>query len=101
MASIFEELETILTEQSAERMTERLCDELRRRHDYHGLFYALILAERHRLGLPAVQVGGSDTIPPELTEPYEDAIREAARTVGQLFLDQGDIGSAWAYYRMI
>src|SRR5881396_2481855 len=50
---------------------------------------------RHRLGLPLIE-----------TEPvsgpeYEEALREAARETGGLFLADGDIVSAWPYFRAI
>jgi hypothetical protein len=101
MSSIFEELETTLHDKSAGAVTERLCQVLREQKDYHGLFYALILGKRLELGLPAVQVGKSDDLPRHVVQPYEDAIREAARTVGQLYLAEGNIGNAWPYFRMI
>jgi hypothetical protein len=101
MTSIFEELEAKLDEQNPREMVARLCEVLRERQDYQGLFYAMILGKRLELGLPAVQVGKSDDIPRRLLEPYEDAIRAAAREVGQLYLAQGALGAAWPYFRMI
>jgi hypothetical protein len=52
------------------------------------------------LGLPPVQVSSQD-VPANKVSAYESAIREAARSVGQLFLDEGDIGGAWPFFRMI
>src|SRR5205823_2930456 len=75
--------------------------ELRERRDFHSLFYALLLRKRLELGLPPVQVGKSDNLPEAAKGPYEDAIRKAAREVGRLLLADGDVASAWPYFRMI
>jgi hypothetical protein len=101
MSSTFETLEHTLEMHGPARMTEELCRELRSKKDYHGLFYALILKDRLRLGLPPVHSGRFDDIPPDLQKPFDEAIREAARTVGQLYLDEGDIAAAWPFFRMI
>jgi hypothetical protein len=101
MTATFEELEQTLSTGGPEHLTARVCELLRERNDYHGLFYGLLLQKRVAMGLPAVQVSGYENIPPELQQAYEDAIREAARTVGQLYLEKGDIPGAWPYYRMI
>jgi hypothetical protein len=102
MAVIFEELETALANGGAGPLLDRLTAELRARKDYHGLFYAMILAKRIELGLPAVNPPGrSENLPEAVQAPYEEAIRAAARTVGRLYLDAGDIAGAWPLYRMI
>ncbi|MCS6977744.1 MAG: hypothetical protein NZM31_12160 [Gemmatales bacterium] len=100
MNSIYDELEELLRRHQPIQAVERLCQALREREDYHALFYALVLAKRVELGLPAVHIG-SENIPAEKLGPYEDAIREAARTVGRLFLERNDLASAWPYFRMI
>src|SRR5262249_41202300 len=84
-----------------EPLVDDLCRTLREQKDYHGLFYALVLKDRLRLGLPAVQPTRAEDVPKELQEPYENAIRVAARTVGQMFLGEGDIVGAWPFFRMI
>jgi hypothetical protein len=101
MPSNFELLEQILETRGPDQLLDELCNTLRETKDYHGLFYALVLKERVRLGLSAVQPARAEDVPKELQEPYENAIRVAARTVGQLFLDEGDIAGAWPFYRMI
>lgn len=100
MHSIYEELEELLRQRGPAKAVERLCQVLRERQDYHALFYALVLGKRIELGLPAVHVG-SENLPAEVLGPYEDAIREAARTVGRLFLERNELAAAWPYFRMI
>ena len=43
----------------------------------------------------------AEELPEVLHTPYEEAIRDASRTVGQLFLEAGDIPHAWNYFRLI
>lgn len=81
----------------------QLIEQLRTERDHAGLFQALLLQARARLGLPLVLPTGdtSKHIPAAQQEPYEEAIRQAARTVGQLFLEDGDVAQAWPYFRLI
>src|SRR5262249_46647699 len=69
--------------------------------EYASLFYALLMKKRHELGLSPVPTGPASEIPAGAQEKYEDAIRDAARLVGRLFLDQGDIPQAFSYFRML
>ncbi len=101
MADSFERLEAALRESGPLEAVERLCAELRERKDFHGLFYALLLRKRWELGLPPVQAGGGDNVPADKQDAYEEAIRLAARTAGQLYLDQRNVIQAWPFYRMI
>jgi hypothetical protein len=100
MNSIYDELAELVRSQERTKAVERLTEVLRQRKDYHSLFYALVLAKRIELGLPAVHIGSLD-IPPEVEEPYEQAIRDAARTVGRLLLSEKSLSAAWPYFRMI
>src|SRR5436190_1216815 len=100
-SALFEELQRDLAGNSVDEAIDRLCSTLRERKDYAGLFYALLLKKRHELGVSPIPSGPSQDLPAELHEPYEDAIRDAGRLVGRLYLDQGDIARAWAYYRML
>lgn len=98
---LFDELQQTLTKNGAPAAIEQLCNSLRERKDYAALFYALLLKKRYELGLSPVPTGASQDIPEGKQAPYEEGIRLAGRQVGQLYLDQGDIPHAWAYYRMI
>jgi hypothetical protein len=97
----FDELQDTLRTEGAPAAIDRLCATLRERKDYANLFYALLLKKRFQMGISPIPTGPAQDIPPALQGEYEDAIREAGRTVGRLYLDEGDIPHAWAYFRML
>src|SRR5439155_2279203 len=80
---------------------DELIETLRRAGNYEALFYALLLRARHQMGADPIPSRPANELPEPLHAPYEEAIREAARTVGRLYLDAGDIPRAWNYYRLI
>jgi hypothetical protein len=98
---LFDELGQAVEKEGAAAAIERLCSRLRERKDYTNLFYALLLKKRFEMGASPVPTGASQDLPPEMHEPYEEAIRQAGRLVGQLYLDEDNIAHAWAFYRMI
>ena len=98
---LFDELQQSLAKDGPARAIERLCAMLRERKDYTNLFYALLMKKRFELGVSPVPAGASQDLPAKLHAPYEDAIREAGRLVGQLYLDEDDIPHAWVFYRML
>ncbi len=99
--SLYDELCDTLSREGASAAIDRLRARLVETKDYHALFYALLVQKRHELGVALVPSGPSTDLPPETHQPYEDAIREAAREVGRRFIADGNIPSAWAYFRMI
>src|SRR6185295_8613427 len=99
--ALFDELERTLAAEGAEPAIDRLCSRLREDKDYTSLFYALLLKERHALGVSPIPTGPSTELPEAVHGRYEDAIRDAARHVGGLHLEGGDMPQAWAYFRMI
>jgi len=99
--SLFDDLQRTLTTTGPDAAIAQLCTTLREQRDYGSLFYALLMKRRHELGVLPVPTGSAQTLPKEVHEPYEQAIRDAGRTVGRLYLDAGDIPRAWLYYRML
>ena len=69
--------------------------------DYTNLFYALLLKKRVELGVSPFPSGPSSDLPPHTHEPYEQAIREAGREVGQALLAKRQFGQAWSFFRML
>jgi hypothetical protein len=59
-----------------------------------------VMQQRHKLGLPLLRVDVDD-IPEDRRGAYEDAVTQAAREAGTLFLADADIPRAWPYFRAI
>ncbi|HLN30511.1 MAG TPA: hypothetical protein VK395_22395 [Gemmataceae bacterium] len=98
---IFDELQRTLADRGSEAAIAQLCSTLREKKDYGNLFYALLLKKRHELGVSPVPTEAAQALPEAVHGPYEEGIREAARLVGGLFLEAGDIPRAWIYFRML
>ena len=69
--------------------------------DYHRLFDAKLIRVRHQLGLPITQPTSLKDIPEKHDDVFRVAYTNAAREVGQLFLENGQLADAWAYFRTI
>ena len=98
---VLDGLEKTLQAQGPAAAIDQLCSDLKARKEYAALFYTLLMKKRHELGASPIATGSNQDLPAGLHQPFEDGIREAARTVGRLWLDEGDIPQAWAYYRML
>jgi hypothetical protein len=99
--TLFDELEQTLAADGASAAIGRLCDRLRESKDYTNLFYALLMDSRHRLGVSPLPTGPAADLPENVHEQYENAIREAGRLVGGLYLQEGNLPGAWAFFRML
>jgi hypothetical protein len=98
---IFDALGAALRDKGADAAIDLLCSRLRESKDYANLFYALLLKKRHELGVSPVPTESAQSLPEAVHEPYEEAIRQAGRQAGNLFLGDGDIPRAWLYFRML
>ena len=99
--TVFDELERTLSAEGPAATLERLCNRLRQAKDYDSLFYARLMAKRHELGVLPVPTAPTTDVPAEKQGEFEEAIRRACREVGALYLAEGKLPQAWAYYRMI
>jgi hypothetical protein len=97
----YDELQRSIQDEGPARAIDRLCQALRERKDYSSLFYALLMKKRYELGVSPVPTGPSSDLPEDLHGAYEDAIREAGRLAGKLYLNEGNIPHAWVFYRML
>jgi hypothetical protein len=97
----FDRLRETLAAAGPRAAADQLCDDLRAAGDYHALFYALLMKKRVELGVSPFPTGPSGDLPPEAHEPYENAIREAAREVGNIYLGKNDFARAWGFFRLI
>ena len=66
--------------------------------DYHRLFDAKLIRVRRNLGLPITQPTSLKEIPAEHEVAFREAYTSAAREVGQLFLDGGQLADAWGLF---
>lgn len=100
-AAAFERLHGTLKSAGPAKAVDSLIEELRKSEDFGNLFYALLMKKRIELGVSPFPTGPSAELPPETHEPYEQAIREAGRHVGNLFLQRGELSRAWNFFRML
>src|SRR5262245_57814783 len=100
-SSQLDDLRSTLDRDGAAAAIDRLCTVLREQKDYTGLFYAMLMKKRQELGLSPLPTGSSQDLPQHTHVPYEDAIREAGRLAGNLYLQDGNIPHAWAFFRML
>jgi hypothetical protein len=97
----FDQIEQTLRNGGSKAGFDLLLEKFRAEKKYPLLFEARLMVTRHALGLPLIQVGQIDDVPPEARPAYEQAFIAAAREVGALFLAEGDIPRAWSYFRAI
>ena len=65
------------------------------------LFGTRMMQIRHELGLPLIETEPAINLSGERLSAYENALKKAARETGELFLANGDIVSAWTYFRAL
>jgi hypothetical protein len=100
-ASLFETLEKTVNSAGPMAAIDKLASELKSAKDYAGLFYALLMKKRVELGVSPIATGSNQDLPANVTAAFEEGIAEAARTVGNLYLADGQIPQAWGYFRML
>jgi hypothetical protein len=98
---VFDLIEQAVRAGGPESGFDFLLQRLREDKKYPLLFEARVIQQRHRMGLPPLRVDGIDDVPNGQREAYEDALAQAAREVGSLFLTDGDIQRAWPYFRAV
>src|SRR5580658_3366226 len=98
---IFSLIEQAMRAGGPESGFDLLTQRLREDKNYPLLFEARVIEQRHKMGLPPLRVDGIDDVPAGRRDAYEDALAQAAREAGSLFLADGDIPRAWPYFRAI
>ena len=99
--SQFESIRELLATAGPKAAAEKLCETVKAAGDFHSYFYALLMKKRVELGVSPFPSGPSSDLPAETHEPYENAIREAAREVGSIYLAKNDFARAWGFFRLI
>jgi len=97
----FDLIEQAVRSGGAESGFDLLAQRLREDKNYPLLFESRVIEQRHKMGLPPLRLDGFDDIPAGLRDAYEDALAQAAREVGSLFLADGDLQRAWPYFRAV
>jgi hypothetical protein len=100
-ADPFGVVDTLLAKGEHSASLDFLISHFRKTRQYALVFQALLMKKRLELRLPLIQTEPANEFPQEVQRAYQDASVDAARQVGQLFLDDGDIEHAWAYFRAI
>ncbi len=100
-SALFDELQRTLAAEGSDAAVTRLCERLRDNKDYVNLFYALLMRKRQQLGVSPIPTGPAADLPESTHVEYEEAIRQAGRHVGELYLQAGLLAQAWAYFRML
>ncbi len=97
----FADLRRRLADAGPSAAADDLCDHLREREDFQALFYALLLKKRVQLGVSPFPTGPAADLPDTTHAEYEQAIREAGREVGGIYLTRNDLFKAWGFFRML
>jgi hypothetical protein len=100
-SELFDRLKKRLSDAGANAAAESLCQALVEAKDYAKLFYALLLKKRVVMGVSPLPTAPAAELNPTQQEEYELAIRDACRSVGELFLRGNQIPQAYSYFRMI
>jgi hypothetical protein len=98
---VFEQIEKAVRTGGAESGFDVLAQKLRDDKNFPLLFEARVIEQRYKMGLPPLRVDGVDDVPADQRVAYDEALSQAAREVGSLFLADGDILRAWPYFRAI
>jgi len=97
----FDLIEQAARQGGAESALDLLVTISQKDKNYPLLFEARLMQARHKIGLPLIFNMPLEDLPAEQRQMYEEAMREAARETGNLFLADGDIPRAWPYFRAI
>ena len=84
-----------------DRAFEQLVERFTQDKQYGSVFNARLMRARLELGLPLMSNPSISEVPNDLQQRYQDAYLDAAREVGQLFLNDGNIPDAWPYFRAV
>ncbi|MEZ6046850.1 MAG: hypothetical protein R3C11_14980 [Planctomycetaceae bacterium] len=99
--SLFVELKECHQSSSPAELVDLLVNRLQEQQEYNKLFDALLVQSRMKMGLPLANPTTFEGVPKEQQAEFEEEYINAARRIGELFLEQGSIPQAWVYLRTI
>lgn len=91
----------LTAESSSQDIVSALQETLTAEKDFHRLFDALLMEYRLSHSLPITQPTSLENVPEDHEAEFRKAYVNAARKVGQLFLEDDRLSDAWAYFRTI
>ena len=97
----FEQLEQVFHSNGPAAVFDHLVENALRAKDYRMLFGARLMQSRHALGLPLIEIEPTINLTGDQLSSYENALKKAARETGELFLADGNIASAWTYFKAL
>lgn len=98
---VFDQVRQALASGNVEAGFDLAVERFREERSYPLIFEARLMKRRHELGMPLIQTAPWEKLEPEVQAAYETATVEAAREVGTLFLNDGQIAKAWPYFRAL
>lgn len=94
-ADLFPQLDPLLASDDPAAGLDYLAEQFLATKEYGLVFEARLMKKRHELGLPLIQTDSLSG------EDYQQAVMDAAREAGQLFLADGKLERAWPYFRAV
>lgn len=98
---VFDQVQDALSSGDIEAGFDLAVGRFREERSYPLIFEARLMKKRHELGMPLIQTAPWTNLRPEIQTAYEQATVDAAREVGMLFLEDGQISRAWPYFRAL
>jgi hypothetical protein len=100
-AAAFDALDDTLRTGGPDAALEHVIAHLEQTKQFRALLDALLLKARRDLGLPLVPVSSLGDLPEPARSQYEERYIEAIRAVGTRLLAEGELPTAWSYFRAI
>lgn len=98
---LFKEVEHKLQSSGSKAGFDLVLQRLRQEKKYPLIFQARLMKKRHEMGIGLIQVDPSLNLSEKAQASYNETQIQAAREVGHLFLEDGEIEQAWPYFRAI
>lgn len=100
-AATFDQLDSLSRDAGDSAVIDALIDSLRTAGNHHKLFDALLLKQKHAMGLPLTRPTSFEDVPKEQQPAFEEAYVAAAREIGEALLEAGNLQEAWVYLKTI
>ena len=101
MTTAFDRIAELKTSEGPQAAIDLLIETLRNEKNYHRVFDALLMKKKNELGLPLLHPTSLDDVPADQRVDFEKYYVDSAREVGNLFLNNNQLGEALVYFRTI